>query len=111
MFKDVSQQAAPSMVVISVNDTELSVPAGYTVAAALLANGYRANRTSNVSEEKRGPYCMMGVCFECLVEINGIPNQQGCMTNIEEGMLIRLQDGRDEGQSLTRCKRNDHHES
>jgi NADH dehydrogenase/NADH:ubiquinone oxidoreductase subunit G len=36
---------------------------------------------------------MMGVCFECLVEIDGIPNQQACMTPVKEGMQVRLQKG------------------
>lgn len=95
MFKDVSQQNN-SMVSISVNDTELQVPDSYSVAAALLANGYRTNRRSGVSGERRGSYCLMGVCFECLVEINGQPNQQGCMTQVVDGMSIRFQHHCDE---------------
>ncbi|CAE6944525.1 (2Fe-2S)-binding protein [Vibrio sp. B1FLJ16] len=91
MFKDVSQQHDHNMVTISVNDTVLQVPDSYSVAAALLANGYRTNRRSGVSGEQRGSYCLMGVCFECLVEINGQPNQQGCMTQVIDGMSIRFQ--------------------
>ncbi len=34
---------------------------------------------------------MMGVCFECLVEIDGVPNRQGCLRNVTEGMRIRRQ--------------------
>jgi D-hydroxyproline dehydrogenase subunit gamma len=66
------------------------IPAGYTVAAALLALGYKANRTSPVSGSPRGPYCMMGVCFECLVEIDGIPNRQGCLTEVQPEMRVCL---------------------
>jgi NADH dehydrogenase/NADH:ubiquinone oxidoreductase subunit G len=36
---------------------------------------------------------MMGVCFECLVEIDGVPNQQACMTPVRSGMRIKLQKG------------------
>jgi NADH dehydrogenase/NADH:ubiquinone oxidoreductase subunit G len=37
---------------------------------------------------------MMGVCFDCLVEIDGVPNQQACLTAVREGMVIRWQDGK-----------------
>lgn len=35
---------------------------------------------------------MMGVCFECLLEIDGIPNRQGCLIPLRAGMDIRTQD-------------------
>ena len=66
---------------------------GDSVAAALLAAGYGSTRRSPVSGAARGPYCMMGVCFECLVKIDGRPNQRGCMTNVAEGMRIETQEG------------------
>ena len=31
----------------------------------------------------------MGVCFECLIEVDGRPNVQGCMTQVSEGMVLR----------------------
>ena len=39
-----------------------------------------------MSGEKRAPYCLMGTCFECLMEIDGIANRQACMTIVAEGM-------------------------
>ncbi|WP_298722703.1 (2Fe-2S)-binding protein [uncultured Oceanisphaera sp.] len=89
MFKDVSQQPRP-LLTFYVDEQPRQVPAGYTVAAALLALGYKVNRASPVSGSPRGPYCMMGVCFECLVEIDGIPNRQGCLTEVRPEMHIRL---------------------
>ncbi|RZV48935.1 MAG: (2Fe-2S)-binding protein, partial [Pseudomonadales bacterium] len=41
----------------------------------------------------RAPYCMMGVCFECLVEIDGVPNCQSCRVSVKEGMQICRQQG------------------
>lgn len=67
---------------------------GDSVAAALLAAGETTFRSTPVSGAPRGPYCMMGVCFECLVEIDGIANQQSCMIEVREGMQIRRQRGR-----------------
>jgi len=70
------------------------VPAHFTVAAALLASGRDACRLSAVSGAPRGPFCMMGVCFDCLVEIDGVPNVQGCMTLVREGMQVRAMQGK-----------------
>ena len=67
--------------------------AGDTVAAALLAAGIVACRTNPVSGAPRGPYCLMGVCFECLVTIDGQPNRQGCLVEVTEGMRIDTQRG------------------
>ncbi len=66
---------------------------GDTVAAALLAAGERACRSTPVSGDARGPFCLMGVCFECLVEIDGVANRQGCMVAAEDGMDVRRQAG------------------
>ncbi len=66
---------------------------GDSVAAALLAAGIRVFRETPISGSPRGPYCMMGVCFECLVEIDGVDNRQACMTAALDGMAIRRQRG------------------
>jgi len=66
---------------------------GDTVAAALLAAGHTTTRTTPVSGAERGPFCMMGACFDCLVEIDGEPNRQGCMVDVREGMNIRAMSG------------------
>jgi D-hydroxyproline dehydrogenase subunit gamma len=36
---------------------------------------------------------MMGICFECLMEIDGVGNRQACLTPITEGMRVRRQQG------------------
>lgn len=67
--------------------------AGETVAAALLAAGHMSGRQTPVSGALRGPFCMMGACFDCLVEINGAPNCQACMTPVSKGMSVRRMSG------------------
>jgi D-hydroxyproline dehydrogenase subunit gamma len=67
---------------------------GDSVAALLLEAGRAACRNSAVSGEPRGPYCMMGVCFECLVEIDGVANRQACLVPIAEGMKVETGAGR-----------------
>ena len=61
---------------------------GDTVAAALLAHSGDALRHT-AKGDPRTPYCMMGVCFECLVEINGVPNSQACLIEVHDGMTVR----------------------
>jgi predicted molibdopterin-dependent oxidoreductase YjgC len=64
---------------------------GDTVAGALLLSGVKAFRRTPVSGKERGPFCLMGACFDCLVEIDGVPNRQACMTKAVEGMAVRRQ--------------------
>jgi predicted molibdopterin-dependent oxidoreductase YjgC len=72
---------------------EIVAAPGDSVAAALLAAGVTATRTTPVSGTARAPYCLMGVCFDCLVEIDGVPNRQACLTEARAGMVIRRQHG------------------
>jgi predicted molibdopterin-dependent oxidoreductase YjgC len=74
----------------------LDLPAGMTLAAALLAAGVGVLRATPVSGAPRGPFCMMGACFDCLVEIDGI-RVQACMTEVREGLAIRSTGGRSTG--------------
>lgn len=72
---------------------EIRAREGDNVAAALLAAGIVALRETPVSGEPRAPYCMMGVCFDCLVEIDGVGNRQACLTPVRDGMVVRRQHG------------------
>jgi D-hydroxyproline dehydrogenase subunit gamma len=75
------------------NDQPLAVQGGRSVAAALLAAGVSRFRATPVSGAPRAPFCMMGACFECLVEIDGVPSRQSCMVEVKPGMRIRSQEG------------------
>jgi D-hydroxyproline dehydrogenase subunit gamma len=63
---------------------------GETVHAALLAAGYRVLRKTLKTGQPRGIFCGMGVCYDCLVTIDGLPNQRACMTQVKDGMEIRV---------------------
>lgn len=94
LFKPVaSEDGSTRTVGLTFNDQPLSVPAGTSVAAALLMSGVSRFRGTPVSESPRAPYCMMGVCFECLVEIDGVPNRQSCLIEVADGMRIHSQEG------------------
>ena len=65
---------------------------GETVAAVLMAESLSALRTT-LAGEPRGVFCGMGVCFDCLVVVDQIPNTRACMTWAKEGMVISTQSG------------------
>ncbi|MDH0912895.1 (2Fe-2S)-binding protein [Rhizobium pusense] len=86
-------EASQRSVSISFDSQTIHVPEGISVAAALLAGGIREFRSSIVGGVPRAPYCMMGVCFECLVEIDGVPARQSCLVPVREGMEVKRQIG------------------
>ena len=65
----------------------LHLPEGGNLAAALLAAGVTVLRHTPVSGAPRAPYCMMGACFDCLVEVGGVV-RQACMMEVTEGLEI-----------------------
>lgn len=94
IFSVLTGAVPTSLVNICFNGEMRRVSAGVSVAAALLGSGEMRLRASPVSGAPRAPYCMMGVCFECLVEIDGVPNRQGCLVPVRDGMQVRSQEGR-----------------
>ena len=81
----------PATVEVLVEGVPVLVPEGASAAAALLLAG--TTRDTAVSGTPRAPYCMMGVCFDCLAEIDGAPNVQACMVEARPGMRIIAQRG------------------
>lgn len=71
----------------------VSAHEGETLAAALLNAGVVPFRRTPVSGQPRAPLCLMGVCFDCLVEVDGAANVQSCMVEVREGMQVRLPGG------------------
>lgn len=94
MFKRLHDEAAP--VGVTIDGEAFTAREGDSVAAALLAAGRTHCRTTPVSGAPRAPYCMMGVCFDCLVTVDGVGNRQGCLVRVAEGMAIETQRGKRE---------------
>ncbi len=72
---------------IVINGTTLEVPAGVTVAAALLGHGVFAFRR-DLHGAPRAPLCGMGSCMECRVTIDGTPERRACLVGVSQGMNI-----------------------
>ena len=83
----------PGSLTIHLDGTPLRAHPGDSIAAALLAHGIHTTRRSAVSGAPRGPYCMMGACFECLAVVDGQPSVQTCLTPVRDGMRIESQHG------------------
>ncbi len=95
MFKRADGDTRRS-VTVYVDGQVVTAREGDTVSAALLASGLDVCRSTAVSGARRLPYCMMGVCFDCLVTIDGLGNRQGCLVPVAEGMQIEIQKGKRE---------------
>ncbi len=83
--------AAPARIEIELDGESVEVPAGISVAAALLWLGVTPYRITALGGAPRAPWCMMGVCFDCLAEIDGRPNRRACQVSVAPGMRVRRQ--------------------
>lgn len=93
MFKRMNNAITGSKTVtLTVEGQEIAALQGDTVAAAMLVAGFTYTRITPVKEKQRAPYCMTGNCFDCLVEINGIPNQRACQILVQDGMRVNIQE-------------------
>ncbi len=81
------------MINIFVDGKAMQVLANISVAAAVLGHDHStlAFHSNSMDGKARAPYCLMGVCFECMLEINGQENVQSCLVTVEEGMRINRQ--------------------
>jgi len=62
---------------------------GECLASVIFRQKSNIFRHHPVDGSPRAAFCMMGVCFECLVEVNGLPDQQSCLIQVQDGMKIR----------------------
>jgi len=69
---------------------------GEMLAAVLLRTPPFYARKTPVSESPRAPYCLMGVCFDCLATVDGLASVQTCLTPVRDGMTVERQSGRRE---------------
>jgi predicted molibdopterin-dependent oxidoreductase YjgC len=92
-FRQSDPSGLPATVNVTIDGTPARVAAGQSVAAVVLTQGLPWTRRTPISGSPRAPLCMMGVCFECLMEIDGVANRQACLVTVAEGMQIRRQRG------------------
>jgi hypothetical protein len=81
--------ATPRLVSVLVDDQAIELPDGEMLAAALLAAGYAVLNDSIVEGAPRGPFCLMGSCFQCIAEIDGQPQARTCRVAVRAGLRVR----------------------
>jgi D-hydroxyproline dehydrogenase subunit gamma len=79
-------------VTVVLDGRSVTAHVGETVAAVTLVEDMAAIRTT-ATGAPRGVFCGMGVCFDCLVTVDGVPNTRACMTWVRDGMDVRRQAG------------------
>ena len=82
---------------ITVDGAPLPAYQGETLAAAMLAAGRRVFRLAPRTGSPRGLFCGIGVCYDCLMVVDGRPNVRACMTPVSEGMRAEIQRGPADG--------------
>ncbi|HEV7168405.1 MAG TPA: (2Fe-2S)-binding protein [Micrococcaceae bacterium] len=73
---------------LTIDGTPITARPGQTVGAALTDAGIRSWRSTRVAGKPRGLFCGIGVCFDCLLTVNGIPNQRACLAPAQDGMCL-----------------------
>lgn len=77
-------------VTITVDGLPVQAFLGETIAGALLAKGQRAWRRT-CQGEPRGLFCGIGICFDCTVTVDGLPNVRACLTPVADGMVVETE--------------------
>lgn len=94
MFRPIDPAAGQrAAVAILIDGQSVQVQAGQTLAMAMLAGDAVPFRHTAVSSAPRSPLCLMGVCFDCMVEVDGRQNVQSCQVEVQEGMRVRRSHG------------------
>lgn len=78
---------------VILDGTAITALEGQSVGAFLIEQNQSTTRTTRFGEKPRGMFCGIGICFDCLITIDGVTNQRACVTRIEEGMSIQTQAG------------------
>jgi predicted molibdopterin-dependent oxidoreductase YjgC len=93
MFKKL-HEPGKSTLTIYIDAKPVEAESGETIAAVLLRQKSLASRTTPVRETPRAPFCMMGVCFDCLAIVDGVASTQSCLVVVQPGMRVERQFGR-----------------
>ncbi|MBI3042729.1 MAG: (2Fe-2S)-binding protein [Betaproteobacteria bacterium] len=77
-----------AVITVFVDGQPVQARRGQTLAAALLALGHSVLRRTRHSGKPRGLFCAMGICYDCVVTVNGETGVRACMKRVEDGMQV-----------------------
>ena len=93
MFRKINDSGG-AVLMLTVDGQPVTAELGETVASVLLRQPAPASRSTPVHGSPRAPFCMMGVCFDCLAIVDGAASTQSCLVTVREGMRVERQFGR-----------------
>jgi len=70
------------------NGRDFQCESGQTIAAALIAADQRELRSTRFDSEPRSIFCGIGICYDCVVVVDGIANQRSCLVEVKSGMRV-----------------------
>jgi aerobic-type carbon monoxide dehydrogenase small subunit (CoxS/CutS family) len=70
------------------NGEELRCVSGQSIAAALIAADNRELRKTRFGDEPRSIFCGIGICYDCVVVVDGVANQRSCLIEAKQGMNV-----------------------
>lgn len=88
---DPIRPAEPTPVTITVDGEQLSGVAGQSIAGVILANERLGFRRTSVHDTPRGVFCGIGVCFDCLVVLDGVEDVRACQRRASDGDIVATQ--------------------
>lgn len=95
MFRKLTSPSAPGhRLTVYIDNEPTDAYEGETLAGALLRQASAIARTTPVKGTPRAPFCMMGVCFDCLAIVDGVASTQTCLVTVRDGMRVERQHGR-----------------
>jgi hypothetical protein len=75
----------PTVITIDVDGVSVEGLLGQTLAGVLLASDTLAWRTTSFDDRPRGAFCGIGICFDCLVIVNGQRDVRACQRRAASG--------------------------
>ena len=72
----------------SFNGKDFECESGQTIAAALIAADQRELRSTRFGNDPRSIFCGIGICYDCVVVVDGIANQRSCLVEAKNGMRV-----------------------
>ena len=70
------------------NGAPLKAVPGQTIAAAIFAADQKVLRTTRLKGEERSIFCGIGICWDCVVTVDGVMNQRACLIQVKDGMVV-----------------------
>lgn len=90
MFRKLHNASAQALT-LTIDGVPVDAEPGESVAAVLVRQQNPVARSTPVAQSPRAPYCMMGVCFDCLAIVDGVASTQTCQVTVRDGMRVERQ--------------------